>query len=203
MRNFSANVKAQLSQDAISVFFLVEWRATGDGHRYLRHTTFPIDISINGLGTFKALNGLNSVDAPKLSDTVDREVYKLSYLDADREMLSWVTGAGLGARCTVYIGFINTLNYAMGGAEPGMPMRNKEDLIMSYQGVVDTYGYSINSDGEFISTFDCSSPMAALDVVRPILTSPDSIKRENDIDACYDQVYAASAPVTLHWGSIA
>jgi len=202
MRNFSANVKAQLNQDAISVFFLVQWRISGDGYLYLRHTTFPIDIYIEGLGNFLALNGLNSVDAPKLSDTIDREVYKISYVDENLEMLNWVVNAGIGTQCTVYIGFINTLDYAMGGAEPGMPMRNKEDLIMSYQGMVDTYGYTINADGEFISTFDCSSPMAALDVVRPIFTSPDAIKVINANDTCFDEVYKSSAPVTLHWGSI-
>ena len=205
MRKFSAAIKEQLQQDNISVFFLVEWvDPSGDGAgATLRHTTFPYDITINELGTFKALNRLNGIDAPKISNSIDREVYKISYIDDELGMLSWVANSGLGTLCTVYIGFINTTGTSYSAAPEGYPMCELANLIVSYKGIVDTYGYTVDTDGNFISTFECSSPMAALDVVRPQFTSASVARARNANDACYDKVHEYSAPVTIHWGSIA
>lgn len=200
MRIFSDGVKAQLVQDHISAFFLVTWYL---GDRTLRHTTFPYDL-VTGLSTrpFYAANGLVSVDAPRISDTVDREVYKLAYLDESLAMLNLLSGSsgGIGTRCVVHIGLLNTSDVVVNGILPGHPMVAKEDLIIAYQGVLDTYGYVLNTDDELISTFDCSSPLAALDVVKPRYTSPDSVPAG---DHCYDAIHKASAIATMHWGRIA
>ena len=141
------------------------------------------------------------MDAPKISNSVDREVYKISYIDAELSMLSWIVSWGLGTRCTVYVGFINTTG-ALGTAAPiGHPMLELENLVIAYQGIVDTYGYTVDADDNFISTFECSSPMAALDISKPQYTSAE-VGLANS-DSCYDSVHSPSAPVTIHWGSIA
>lgn len=206
MRVFSDAVKQQLQQDHISTFYLIEWTAR-NGNDYagqLRHTTFPYDLTITNLGKiFKALNGLSGLDAPRISNSVDRETFKISYIDPDMQMINWInSNGGVGTKCKAWIGFINTVLYEEGYLL-GQPMLHSNDLIVSYAGVLDTYGFSIDADGNFTSTFECSSPMAALDIVRPQLTSPFVARARFTTDACYDQVHSSSAPVTIHWGSIA
>lgn len=201
MRHFSDGAKLVLTKDAISTFFLVAWDL---GEMILRHTTFPYDLLVPDLSVypFIAENGLVSIDAPRLSNTLDREVYKLAYLDETLSMLSLIGygGGGVGTTCTVYIGFINTTSSPINGALPGSPMVALEDLVIAYEGILDTYGFILSADDELVSTFECSSPLAALDMVKPIYTSPNNVP---DNDHCYDQVHVASAGTTIHWGRIA
>ena len=85
MRYYSPAVKSLLGLDNISIFYLV---SITRNNLSLRHTSLPFDITIPGLDTFYTGNGLLGVDSPKLSAVVDREAYKIVYVDPAFEFSS-------------------------------------------------------------------------------------------------------------------
>ena len=210
MRKLSPEVQILLSQDSVTGFFLVQW-GTGIESYALRHTSFPYNLTITdvlnldpsiGVATFYADNGLSGIDAPRLSDTLDREIYKITYIDNDMYMLNLIRSQlkTYGAPCKVWIGLLNTTSDILDGYGPGEPLTDLQHCIMAYKGVVDTYGVAIDTDGVITTSFDLSSPMAALDMVRPQYTSPENVPSN---DHCFDQMHTPSAVFTMHWGKIA
>lgn len=210
MRKLSAEVQILLSQDSVAGFFLVQW-GTGAESYVLRHTSFPYNLVMTdvlnldpsiGTATFYADNGLSGIDAPRLSDTLDREIYKIAYIDNDMYMLNLIRSQlkTYGAPCKVWIGLLNTTNDVLDGYGPGEPLTDLQHCIMAYKGVVDTYGVAIDTEGAITTSFDLSSPMAALDMVRPQYTSPENVPSN---DHCFDQMHTPSAVFTMHWGKIA
>ena len=211
MRKLSLEVQELLGQDSVAGFFLVQWGAGVESFS-LRHTSFPYDLEITdeldlepsiGSGrTFYANNGLSGIDAPRLSDTLDREIYKIAYIDNDMSMLNLIRSQlkTYGAPCKVWIGLLNTTSDILDGYGPGEPLTDLQHCIMAYKGVVDTYGVAIDTDGVITTSFDLSSPMAALDMVRPQYTSPENVPSN---DRCFDQMHTPSAVFTMHWGKIA
>jgi hypothetical protein len=118
-----------------------------------------------------------------------------------------------GSDVAVWIIFFNntpgTLNDADGGSVLSkMPNTNYKDLFSSFAGVVDTQGYTVNTqDGSVIAVLECASPMASLGLVKSIRTSMDSILQYettlgNNVvhDSAFDQVYQGSKAVQLLWG---
>lgn len=211
MRKFSAEVQALLQMDSVTGFFLVQW-GTGVETFSLKHTSFPYDLYITDVdsipiyraSTFLANNGLVSLDAPRLSDVLDREVYKIAYIDNDLYMFNIIRSQlGLyGAPCTVWIGLINTTQNTLDGYAPGEPLADYRHLIMAYHGAVDTYGISVDIDGALTTSFELASPMAALDIVRPVLTSSEYQKQWSTYDTCYDALHINPASTILRWGKL-
>jgi len=198
MREFSANISTILSTDDLSVFYLVSI----ENETYqLYHANTPYDITVAALGkTFLAENGLSSVEAPRLSSVVDREVYKIRYVDDAYEWRVLFEEGLQGAVVTVYIGFYNTTDININGVSPGKPFTDFDDLVVAYKGFVDTQGHSVDTSGEVIATIECASPMADLDLSRAYYTSKDSAHQRDSADTAYDDVYAGSKSVDLLWG---
>lgn len=212
MREFSLEVKSLLAKDNVVAFFLVLWGGAESFN--IRHTSFPHDLTVTdnlnldmylpNSSTFRAENGLMSIDAPRLSDVLDREIYKISYIDNNLSMFNLIRDelGEYGALCSVWIGFINTLDVSLDGYSPGDPLLDAKHLILAYRGNLDTYGIAVDHNGAKITTFELASPMAALDMSKPILTSQEAQQRYNPGDACYNHVHVNSATVTLKWGKL-
>ena len=195
MRKISANVRQLLVTESYSSFFLVKI-VTPSGA--ILDTTFPIPVTVPGVGTFSPSN-LVSVDPPRLSETVDRESYKITYIDPQFEKIAMFETGLTGSKVTIYVGFINTTDAPLGGAQPGKPLLNEEDLLVAYAGVVDTQGYTIDpQEGTVVALVECSSPVAALGLSRIFRTSQEGMKRFSATDTAFNQVFVDGSK--LPWG---
>ena len=208
MRTFSANVKTLLASEEVSLYYLVKVGNTGTT---LRDTTAPFDIVFNG-ETYSTSGGLSGVEAPKLSDVVDREPYKITYVDSEMDMISQqiTTSAGQlrsfesswsGADVTVWVGFYNNFDYTFAGALPGQPITQPEDLVIAYKGYLDSQGYTITpNEGKLVVVLECASPVANLGFARGFYTSKESMRRRYPNDNSFDEVYVGATEAALAWG---
>lgn len=202
MRTFSANQNTLLALDDINAFYLVSIAATS-GTTY--DTTAAFDITIPTLGTFSAGTGLLTVEPPRLSKAVDRETYKVVYIDSLFEKRAMFEAGLTGADVTVYLCFENTTagNLTSGGVviAPGGILTGIEDLLVVYAGTVDTQGYAIEpSEGKVVAVIEGSSPMAALSLSKPFFTSKDAMKQIYTGDTSFDQVFIGSKKIMHLWG---
>jgi hypothetical protein len=198
MREFTENQQAVLALDDISGFFLVK---TVVGDTEILETTAGRDIEIPSLGLFIADSGLLTVEAPRLSKAVDRETYKIVYVDPNFEKRSLFEAGLTGAPVSVYLCLINTTGGFLGSFANGEPLTDLEDLIVVYSGVVDTQGYSVDpNEGKVIAVMECSSPMAALNMSRPFMTSKDAMRQVSATDTAFDNVFVGSKKISYLWG---
>lgn len=198
MRTTNASIKTLMSQDFISTFYLVELNLNSS---VVRDTTIGYDFTFNSQ-VFSSSGYLLSVDPPKMSSTVDREAYKVTYSDPDFSLRSEMETGILGKRLKVWIGFMNTLDAPLAGIDPGQPMTNAGDIILVYSGFVDSPAYTYNPDGEIVASIEATSPMGALDSTITLYTSKDSLQQRNPADTSFDQIYDGSAGIQLLWGKI-
>jgi hypothetical protein len=198
MREFTENQQAVLALDDISGFFLVK---TVVGETEILETTAGRDIEIPSLGTFIADSGLLTVEAPRLSKAVDRETYKIVYVDPNFEKRALFESGLTGAPVSVYLCLINTTGGFLGSFANGEPLTDLSDLIVVYSGVVDTQGYSVDpNEGKVIAVMECSSPMAALNMSRPFMTSKDAMRQVSATDTAFDNVFVGSKKISYLWG---
>jgi hypothetical protein len=199
MRKFSSNVKALLTSDTLSAFFMVKLTIN---NITLMDTTLPYDITVPGIGTFVSDNGLISVETPRLTTVVDRAAYKIIYADPDLEFKSRFEIGAIGSPVQVYAGFFNTTDSVLGSANPGAPMTDPEDIILLYSGIIDSNGHTLSEDAEIFATFECSSPMADLNAKKRFLTTDAELRKRNPADTALQYSYIGSATTTLGWGKI-
>jgi hypothetical protein len=187
-----------LQQDEVLTFYLVKVETTSS---VILDTTAAYPINIPSLGIFSPNNGLLTVEPPKLSSIVDREVYKLIYIDPEFEKIALFESILTGSKTTVYVGFFNSTDTVLGGALPNEPLTNLEDLIIAYEGIADTQGYAIDpSAGTVVAVIECSSPVASLGLVKHFTTSKNEMQQVNPNDTSFDQIYTGSSKVTRLWG---
>ena len=200
MRNIASVVKMLLGRDDTNFYYLVEM-ILADG-TISRETTASFAITANG-NVFTPNTGLQNVEPPKLSTVVDREAYKITYVDPASEKLAMFERGLTGANVTVWAAFINTTGAPL-AATGGMFLDGEvlvNDLLIAYRGTVDTQGYTINpQDGTIIAIIECSSPMAGLGVTKAMYTSKDSARERLITDTAYDEIYEGSIKVGLLWG---
>lgn len=195
MRRISPNVIQLLDTHSFSTFVLVELNTATP----YRHTSLAHNVEVETLGLFLADNGLTGAEPPKLSGDVDREAYKIVYTDPSFEFREIFDNGLVGARLSVWFGFINTLDEPLGGAMPGEPLLGIGDIVKSYQGVVDSHGYNIDVE-KITMSIEGSSPMADLNLVKSLYTSKDALRQLGVVDTAFDQVYRGSKVVNLLWG---
>jgi hypothetical protein len=201
MRSFSNEVLSLLDNDELSIFTLVVLLLNNGTHLY--HTTLPYDVTIGGLEggqTFLSNNNLMSVDAPRLSNAVDREAYKITYSDNDRTLMRHLENGAAGSPCRVYFGFFNTTSQEISGTPPGHPITSPQHIVLGYKGILDTFGYVIDTEVDVAVALECSSPMASLDLINVFKTSDDSMRNRNSSDNSFDQVHTGSSQTSLVWG---
>ena len=208
MRNLGTFVDNILLQDEVSIFYLVEIhrpQVTFSDNTVLPavdiyDTTHYTDLDFNG-NTYVSSSGLLVVDAPRLSQAVDRSPYKITYIDPTFEKRSLFESGLTGAYVVVRIGFLNTTQSPVDGYLVGEPILSVDKTVIVYSGTVDTQGYSITpQEGTVIAVIENSSPMAALDLSRPFYTSREFLRKLSPDDSAFDQVYLGSQAISLRWG---
>jgi hypothetical protein len=195
MRQVSQNIRTIFAADDPVSFYLVKLTTPT---AQLLDTTLPFPVNIIGMGTFQP-SSLLSVDPPRMSDTVDRAVYKISYSDDTFEKIAMFESGLTGSGIEIYVGYFNNTSATLGDAAPGQILRNKEDLLLAYAGVVDTQSYNVNpSEGKVVAGIECASPVASLGLSRAFRTSPEGMKRFSAVDTSFSQVYVDGSK--LPWG---
>jgi hypothetical protein len=198
MRTLSANVETLLALDNVSNYFLVS--ITGNGFAF-KDTSASSSITISGLGTFLPSDGLMNVEPPRLSEAVDRETYKLTYIDTLFEKISAFETGLAAATITVYVGFYNTSGGTLGGAAVGEPLLDPADIVIAYSGQVDTHGYTIDpNNGTVIALIEGSSPVAALGMTKAFYTTRASLDQITSGDTSFDYVYTGASRISKVWG---
>jgi len=201
MRQFSANVQALLDTGEPSLVYCVEILNTG---LTIRDTTAAFNITLTGIGTFTPNNDLLMLEAPRLSTQVDREAYKVAYADSSFEKISMFDNLLLNAQLTSRVVFFNTLDYTLGGAEPGQPLLEPADTIIAYSGIIDKPYYTINPDEGIVTAYlECASPMAALNMTKAFYTSKEGLHQRVTDDTAFDKVFEGSKKYSLLWGRAA
>lgn len=197
MRKFSANIKQLLASDSVAVFYLAKLEHPS-GTIY--DTTAASDITFNG-NVYNANSGLLSVEPPRLSDVVDREVYKIIYADPEFTKLGGLESSWTGVKVTVWAGFYNTISNGFAGVAKGAPILSEADMVIAYRGVVDTQGYTVDpSNGTVVVVIECASPVASLGLVKSFYSSKESMRMRNRNDSSFDEVHVGSEEAAILWG---
>ena len=195
MRDVSSTLRQILLSDTVEMIYLVK---IDHPVSKILDTTAATKITYDG-NEYTPNGNLLSIEAPRLSDAVDKEPYKIVYADAELEKFSRLEGSWVGMMVTVYAVFYNTLGVTVGSVVPGQPLLN--DVVIAYKGRVDSQGYTINpDDGKVLAVLDCASPMAALGLIRSFYTSKDSMKLKAPSDTSFDEVYIGTKEAAILWG---
>lgn len=205
MRTFSPTIKQILASDEIEFIFLVKLAIAATGYsaaNTMYMTTAGSDISVPALGgTFSSSAGLSAVEAPKLSETVDKETYKIAIIDPSSDFLKYMENSLAGSMVTVWLAFYNTTDTTVDGIPPGSLLAAEPHLLIAYKGRIDGTGYAIDPDnGTIIATLDCASPVSALANTKGYYTSKEHMKQLDKTDTSYDEVYVGSAETAIMWG---
>jgi hypothetical protein len=187
MIQFSATIISLLQDPVINAFYMVKIDT------YLS-TTHISNITLSNGETYLADGKLLNVDTPRLSATVDRELYKVIFADPDYAIGNAMQTGIVGKNFEVRIGFINNTT--------NEPYNNISDTVLAYKGKVDNMSYSIDSGdvGEVVLAITGASPMADLDSTKAFYTSKEYIRGLYPTDSCFDQIYEGSGPINLKWG---
>jgi len=177
-------VSSLLREPHIETFYLI---TIGD----YRTTDYPYSLVVDGL-TFESDGKLVDVDSPRISTTVDRAVFKVSFADPSIAFASFIDEGIVGLPFEVRMGFVQN----------NVPLSSLSDTILAYKGRVDQGAYANNMGdlGEVILELSGASPVASLDMVRTFHSTKDYIKKLNVNDSSFDQLYEGSGAVTLRWG---
>jgi hypothetical protein len=194
MRQFSASVRTIIDSGVISYFYLVSIGVA------LKHTSYHTDITFDG-DVYLADNKLVNIQPPKMSSVVDREPYKIMYVDHDFSFRPSFEAGMVGQPVVVRMVFVNTTDGVLSGVNPGFPLLDPDDTIITHTGAVDSQNYSADFDsGEVTATIEASSPMAALSMVNSFYTSKNHLQQRAPGDTSFNQMYEGSPGVRLMWG---
>lgn len=197
MRLLSTNVKTLLLLDNIEFCYLVRIITPTETWLY---TTNPYDIVVPDLGTFSFDSGLAIVEPPRLSQSIDREPYKITFVDPAHEKRIAFENGLIGAKTVSWLCFKNTSGADMSGVPPRSFLATLPDLIVAYSGIVDSPVYTADpAEGRVIAALECSSPMAGLSMSKPFHTSKSAMRARMPNDTAFDQVLAANKQI-MKWG---
>ena len=185
MRTFSTNVTNTLDDDFIEHFVLVELELSTN--YYL--TSFTSDLTVDGNNYVQG--AIFSYDSPKKNSVLDREAYKISFVDPSDEFITEFKTGVVGKRVSIRAGFVSS---TLG------PLTDPSDLVYVYEGYIDSPKIS-NDFGSKVAHIECSSPMAKLDTVRPFFTTPYGMDQYSSSDTSFDRVNDGYE-LQLKWGKI-
>lgn len=195
MRNLSPTLKALLKSDEVSMCYLVKIEHP-DGTIYDTTAVTPI---IYNSDIYSPNGNLLSVEPPKLSETVDREPYKIIYADAEHEKFNQLEGSWTGILVTVFACFFNTTGEIVGDIPPNEPLVN--DVLIAYRGFVDSQSYTIDPDsGTVIALIECASPMASLGLIKSFYTSDESMRQIDPTDTSFSEIHTGAQEAAILWG---
>jgi len=150
----------------------------------VRLTNSAFDIQAGG-NTYVADGGLTSIDPPKLTSILDREVYRIKLVDFSNEFKAYFDASALGTSVTVTLGISG----------------NYTDLDTVYKGRIDGVSIETNpEEGTKDAIIECSSPFAALERTNNRMTDKNYQRNIDSTDSSMDLVYATAKDVELKWG---
>ena len=186
MRQFSSAVQTVLDSDVIEYAFLI--KLSFNSTYYL--TSNGYDVVYDG-NTYLANSGLFSFDSPKFSTVVDRESYKVVISELFGEMMPEFKLNVVGKPIEVYV----ALRDANGDL-----LLSTSDVLKVYKGTVDKPSIS-NDFEQKLAILEGTSPMSDLDLVKPFITSKDSMDQKSSTDTSFDEVYDDNE-LTIKWGKL-
>ena len=198
-----------ISSGIYSGFYLI---ALDIGNPNLRYTTLPYDAKLGGV-TYQSDHGLIGLDPPRLSNTTDREAFKIRFSDPQFE-LAPLCKSMINAKVSVRGGFYNTTGEIVipsVGSEvaPNEPILNSVDLIVLYSGYIDKVQYAIDEENGVILELECASPMASLDALNVFYSTTNSLKQRVPSeqwaaapDTAFDNVSLGGRSQEILWGKI-
>jgi hypothetical protein len=187
MITFSATITAAMQLPSVEAFYLVDFNG-------YRSTTHFVDVTLSDGSVYLADNRLIQIDPPRMSTTVDREIYKIALADPDMTFGTQAEEGIVGKPISVRLGVVNQAT--------GLPYTNVADTILVYKGAVDNGSYEIDTAeiGSAIFNISCSSPMADLDMTKALLTAKTALANIDPSDTSFSQVYEGSGQIQLKWG---
>ena len=204
MREFPSGLGAILSDEAYAIGLIRIGPFKLDGSNYAVCTAAH-DYGYNGI-TYSAQSGLVKMDAPRLSPSVDREVYKLHFLDPSYLLRERLENDSYGTPIEVVAAVTRPRLYSTSTIASVVPQFDAPGAavnfysIVAYRGILDSYTYNISPEGEVILEISGTSPMGPLGLTRALLTSPNLLRERYPGDTSYDQVSEGSVQSTLKWG---
>jgi hypothetical protein len=198
MRTFSNPVKTILSSDEVSVVYLV--KIVIDQSTTWLDTTAPFSVIFDN-NTYVSSSSLMTVEAPRLSEVVDREPYKIVYTDPQSDILSAFEGGLTGSIVEVYAVFYNTMNTTLNSVVPGELMLDPADVLTVYKGTVDSHGIVVDpSNGTILATIEAGSPVSNLARPKAFYSSKDSMRLKNPSDTAFDDIFLGGEDSAIRWG---
>ncbi len=185
MRKLSTAALAGLNSASPKFFLLAKIETTP----VLRITSTPFDLTFNS-EVYSATNSIVSFGPPRVSSSVDREVYELTFLDHDNFFQSQLRAGITGKLLTVYAGFFSSSD---------VPLTSLADVLIAYQGFIDT-GKIVNDGSSKQGIILAASPMASLDAIGGYIVSKDGMDQVSPTDTSFDDIYVGGKSVTLKWG---
>lgn len=190
MISFNQTVSNLLSQPTVEAFYLVSIEMPTT----YRSTTFMRNIVMDDGNIYVSDGKLVNVDPPKLSATVDKSQYKISFADPDMYFGAYLTTGLVGKKVTVRVGFVDT--------STGLPLPQIANTVLIYKGRIDSGAYSISTEtlGSSVFVINCSSPMGDLDLVKRLDTTKDALRAVDPSDTSFEQIYEGVGQIELRWG---
>jgi len=185
MRTLSAAALAALNLSDPKFFLLAEIAFDVP----VRATSLPYAVTYNS-NTYYADTAVVSFGPPKVSNSVDREVYELTLIDNSNEFQAYARGGINGTSLTVYAGFLDAND---------QPLLNTADVFIAYKGFIDTAVVS-NDGATKLFIIKAASPMGNLDATGGYLVSKDGMDQVSLTDTSFDDIYNGSKPINLKWG---
>lgn len=186
MITFSSTISSILQGVSIESFYCVKIGS-------YKTTSFNTNITL-GADTYQSDGRLLLVDPPRISATVDREIFKVTLADSDFYLANLFQGGIVGSVLDVKLLFIDPAT--------SLPILTTNDVLTIYKGIVDniSIGIQTGNTGEANITISGASPMNDLDLTRTFYSSKEYIRGRYPFDSCFDQIYEGSGPVSLKWG---
>lgn len=188
MRTVSAAFQAGLELEEPK-FFLLGKIEFEDSTMFLSSLNYT--VTFNG-DSYTKSSSIISFGAPKISSSVDREIYELVINDQTNILQGYLRVGAIGALVSVYAGFFDS---------SGFPMLDLEDVILAYQGTIDSGAIVASSDNK-ICKIQAASPMGNLDAIGAYMVSRDGMLQINEDDTSFNEVVAGSKEINLKWGKI-
>jgi hypothetical protein len=186
MRSFSSAVQTVLNSDRVEFAFLIKLSFANS--YYLTSNDTDVDFGGN---TYLANGGLYEFDAPRFSNVVDRESYKIVISELFNEMMPEFRANVVGKPIDVKVALRNA---------NGDLLLNNSDVIPVYRGFVDKPAISNDFDKK-LAILEGTSPMADLDMVKNFVSSRDGMDQKSTSDTSFDEIYDGSE-ITVKWGKV-
>jgi len=186
MRKLSAAALAAINLDSPKFVLLgkIELNTTtlyatsAASNIYFNNEWYYNDRTITGFGP------------PRVSSSVDREVYELIFLDHDNSMQNEIRLGITGRLVTIYAVFFD---------ENDWPLLGVDDVLVAYRGAIDA-GKVTNDGSVKQAIITAASPMASLDSIAGYIVSKDGMDQISSTDTSFDDVYVGGQSINLKWG---